>query len=255
MSHPPFDILLQPIRMSRDWSSFDRQPERPFLRDVPNSARHPPRRRVLSPLKVERRNSATYVPMCVLPKTARLSGRENNRPIALPTQVVCSLAMEKANAMRDARLGLAKAEQASAGERAARPELQFKVEVIVEQFKVEDWGRPIPPELLATRSRVPAVQTGAAGAGGGTSSSRSQNVGEGGGGVTRRRRAISELEPGLYQTKPLGTVSELAATRPRSAESPTRQLVENVPNGRFQPLPSISAPASVTTNVVRPKIA
>ena len=207
MSHPPLSVLLEPIRSSRDFVSFDRQAERPILQNLPHSARHPPPRRALSPLKCLPRNGASFVPMCVLPRTARRAGRENARPLALPLPVVRHLAMEKANALREARLEAVAAERQSqallAAERESRPELQFKVEVIDEPSRREI---PIPIPLPAPRVVLPPTTLSITG-------------------HVRRRRAVSELDP-IQSTTSARTDAVSSSTRARSAESPTRQLLE-----------------------------
>ena len=143
--------------------------------------------------------------MCVLPRTARRVGRENARPVALPIPVVRHLAMEKANALREARLGAEAAERESQALLAARPELQFKVETIDEPVRLE---APIPIPLPAPAVRLlPLPPT--------TLSITGQ---------LRRRRAISELDP--LPDAATARTNEALSTRARSAESPTRQLLE-----------------------------
>jgi hypothetical protein len=237
MSLPPTRVLLAPPRRSMeqiDWARRDNS-ERDCL-SGPLTARHR-QPRMLSPLKCSRRSSALYVPMCVLPKTAREARRkENTAPMPLPMRVVRDMAQRKADALREARLA-----------REAERELQDArlratgVQNVVAEAR-DELGRIGMRAAHTRKFEVPLLST--------------QRKGLRGTDVllvdavpahepTEANFLMLEAPP-VIPTSPRAHMPAARRVRARSAQSPTRQMLEE--HERHKPrlqLPSISAPPSV----------
>jgi len=106
MSHPPINLLVRPLRRSRDDIQWSRScDERPCLQGLSSarSSQSSSRRAARS-----RRNSFDFVPMCVLPKAR---GGENMAPVPMSISAARDLAFAKATRLRAERLQLQEAQR------------------------------------------------------------------------------------------------------------------------------------------------
>lgn len=153
MGLPPNDILLRPPRPSIEsieWSKVHH--ERDCLQGVPLPRRRAARR-VLSPLKAERRNGINHVAMCIMPNiqplAAAKSDLENNmRPIPLPGNVVRELSVATAQSRRLERLMFLEQHRPPAS-----PNGQYSVDDVVRQPQ-----RGPPPRGRVRRHTVDVLE-------------------------------------------------------------------------------------------------
>ena len=109
MGLPPNEVLLAPPRRSIDPLEWSKRSEiRPCLQDLPQSNASVAPSRALSPLRSERRYSASHVPLCVIPKipdrSENIHAQASKAPVPVSTKAMRSLAVAKAEEQKSARL-------------------------------------------------------------------------------------------------------------------------------------------------------
>ena len=207
MSHPPLELLVQRVRSSADIHEWSKDVSRRLCSMPP---RH---RRALSPLKCSARNSVQYMPMCILPRARgsesleRKLGEKAWSENLAPVPLPTGVVRNMAKAYAD--------------------------QVRLERYHIQS--------SIASQSRRGVVMSARAAVQG----ARKELAAADERSLCRQvPESARLLRPPLMQLSSLGPAGLLERSRPRSADSPSKERPDALPPMPPAPRHAVSAPQS-----------